>query len=66
VVEDKWLAAIDKDIHGEMDRISQALTARVKELAERYETPLPKAAHEVERLSQAVEAHLQRMGFAWT
>ena len=28
-------------IHGEMDRISQALTERVKELAERYETPLP-------------------------
>jgi hypothetical protein len=28
VVDDKWLAALDKVIHGEMDRISQALTAR--------------------------------------
>ncbi len=41
VGDDHWLAALDKDIHGEMDRISQTLTQRVKELAERYETPLP-------------------------
>ena len=41
VVDDKWLAALDAAIHGEMDRISQALTQRVKELAERYETPMP-------------------------
>ena len=41
MVDDKWLAALDAAIHGEMDRISQALTQRVKELAERYETPLP-------------------------
>ena len=40
MVDDKWLAALDAAIHGEMDRISQALTQRVKELAERYETPL--------------------------
>jgi len=40
VVDDKWLAALDAAIHGEMDRISQQLAQRVKELAERYETPL--------------------------
>ena len=37
VVDDKWLAALDAAIHGEMDRVSQKLTQRVKELAERYE-----------------------------
>jgi type I restriction enzyme M protein len=63
VVEDKWLAALDKDIHGEMDRISQALTQRVKELAERYETPLPMLAGNVASLSAKVEAHLRKMGF---
>ena len=41
VVDDKWLAALDAAVHGEMDRVSQQLTQRVKELAERYETPLP-------------------------
>jgi type I restriction enzyme M protein len=34
VVDDQWFAALDAAIHGEMDRISQALTQRVKELAE--------------------------------
>ena len=65
MVDDKWLAALDKAIHGEMDRISQALTQRVKELAERYETPLPQAASKVAELEQAVNRHLERMGFSW-
>ena len=63
VVDDKWLAAIAGAIHGEMDRISQALTQRVKELAERYETPLPQAASRVAELEQKVNKHLERMGF---
>jgi len=63
VVDDKWLAALDKDIHGEMDRISQALTQRVKELAERYETPLPVLVDNVANLNAKVEAHLRKMGF---
>jgi len=32
-VDDKWLAALDAAIHGEMDRVSQQLTQRVKDLA---------------------------------
>ena len=65
VVDDKWLAALAAAIHGEMDRISQALTQRVKELAERYETPLPQATSRVDELEQKVNRHLERMGFAW-
>jgi len=63
VVEDKWLATISAAIHSEMDRISQALTQRVKELAERYETPLPQAAKQVAAMEQVVHAHLKKMGF---
>jgi type I restriction enzyme M protein len=63
VVCDKWLAALDAAIHGEMDRICQALTQRVKELAERYETPLPQMTSRVVELEQKVNAHLVRMGF---
>ncbi|WP_373991727.1 type I restriction-modification system subunit M [Duganella sp. BuS-21] len=62
-VEDKWMAAISAAIHGEMDRISQTLTRRVKELAERYETPLPKLVDKVADLSEKVVAHLKKMGF---
>lgn len=65
VVDDKWLAVIGSDIHSEMDRISQMLTARVKELAERYQTPLPQQAEIVADLQQKVDAHLERMGFTW-
>jgi len=64
VVDDKWLAAIDTAIHGEMDRVSQALTRRVKELAERYEAPMPQMVCRVAELESRVNRHLERMGFA--
>jgi type I restriction enzyme M protein len=63
VVDDKWLATLDTAIHGEMERISQALTGRVKELADRYESPLPRVTERVAEMEGKVNAHLQRMGF---
>ena len=65
VVDDKWLATLETDIHGEMDRISQALTLRVADLAARYEMPLPQMTELVTALEQKVNAHLERMGFTW-
>jgi type I restriction enzyme M protein len=65
VVDDKWMDTIERDIHSEMDRISQQLTQRIKELAERYETSLPIQINQVEELEKKVNAHLERMGFAW-
>jgi type I restriction enzyme M protein len=63
VVDDKWLAALDATVHSELDRISQSLTQRVKELAERYETPLPQLSDRVADLEKKVAEHLERMGF---
>ena len=65
VVDDKWLAALNAAIHGEMERVSQQLTRRVKELAERYEAPLPQMVSRVAELEAKVNRHLERMGFAW-
>ena len=65
VVNEKWLAALDAAIHGEMDRVSQQLTQRVKELAERYETPMPQMVGRVAELDAKVDRHLESMGFAW-
>jgi type I restriction enzyme M protein len=65
VVDDKWLAALDAAVHGEMDRVSQQLTQRVKELAERYETPLPEMVRRVTELEATVKRHLETMGFSW-
>jgi type I restriction enzyme M protein len=65
VVDNKWLAALATAIHGEMDRVSQQLTQRVKELAERYEAPMPQMAGRVAELEAKVNCHLERMGFSW-
>jgi type I restriction enzyme M protein len=63
VVDDKWLARIGAAIGGEMDRVSQGLTSRVKVLAERYERPLPEMVGQVAALEEKVAAHLAKMGF---
>jgi type I restriction enzyme M protein len=65
VVDDKWLAVLDAIIHGEMERVSQSLTQRVKELAERYETPMPQMNSRVDDLEAKVNRHLEKMGFSW-
>ena len=65
VVDDKWLATLDLAVHGEMDRLSEQLTARVKELAERYEASLPQLNERVAELEARVNRHLERMGFSW-
>jgi type I restriction enzyme M protein len=63
VIEDKWLAALEVAVQGELDRVSQRLAGRVRELAERYATPLPALEREVADWSSRVEQHLERMGF---
>ncbi len=63
LVEDKWLATLQTDVTGELNRVSQGLTGRVKLLTERYAAPLPKLVAEAEALSTKVDAHLKRMGF---
>ncbi len=65
VVEDKWMTSLASDAQTELNRISQALTGRIKELAERYATPLSKLSEEVEVLSGKVDAHLMELGFVW-
>jgi type I restriction enzyme M protein len=65
VVDDKWLAALAASVQGELDRVSQALTGRIRQLAERYATPLPRLAEEVETLAARVDEHLKTMGLAW-
>jgi len=65
VVDDKWLTALHSAVHGEMERISQALTKRIKELAERYEVPMPLMANRASELEAQVNQHLANMGFAW-
>ncbi len=63
VVEDKWLAILAASVQSELDRVSQGLTGRVRELAERYGTPLPQVVSQVDELEKRVAGHLEKMGF---
>jgi type I restriction enzyme M protein len=65
VVDDKWMARLSTAVQGELDRVSQTLTGRVRELADRYATRLPKLAEEVETLTARVDGHLKKMGAVW-
>jgi type I restriction enzyme M protein len=57
------MAELENQIMGEVDRLAQTLAGRVKELAERYDEPLPQIEKETEKLTQKVEEHLNKMGF---
>jgi type I restriction enzyme M protein len=65
VIDDKWMARLSAAVQGELDRVSQTLTGRIRELAERYATPLPQLKDDVATLSARVEEHLERMGASW-
>ena len=66
VVDDKWMARLSASVQSEVDRVSQTLTGRIRQLAKRYATPLPKLTQEAEALAARVEEHFRKMGAVWT
>ena len=65
VVDDKWMTRLSAAVQGELDRVSQTLTGRIRQLAERYATPLPTLSEEVQALTSRVDEHLAKMGAVW-
>ena len=65
VVDDKWMARLSVAVQGELDRVSQTLTGRIREPSERYAMPLPLLTEEVATLTARVNGHLQGMGASW-
>jgi type I restriction enzyme M protein len=65
VVQGKWLSSLEQAVASEVERVSQALTGRLKELGERYGEALPAISERVEELESRVAGHLERMGFTW-
>jgi type I restriction enzyme M protein len=63
VVDDKWMTTIERDIKAEVERISQRLSQRIKELSERYESTLSNISDKVIDYEKSVQEHLIKMGF---
>jgi len=62
IVDDKWLATLQANIVAEIERVTQQMANRVKQLEERYSTPLPKLTQSVDELGDKVAGHLKAMG----
>ncbi|WP_031429672.1 type I restriction-modification system subunit M [Methylomicrobium agile] len=62
IVQDKWQATLQARIQAEIERVTQQLANRVKELEERYSEPLPGIETAVAALSERVYRHLEAMG----
>ncbi|MCP3943530.1 MAG: type I restriction-modification system subunit M [Desulfobacteraceae bacterium] len=65
IVDDKWLATLETSVTGEIERVTQQLTNRIKTLEERYAEPLSVLTEAVEKLSATVDGHLKKMGLSW-
>lgn len=59
----KGIISLPAAVQSELDRVSQTLTGRIRQLSDRYATPLPQITEEVAMLSAKVEGHLKKMRF---
>ena len=64
VVEDKWMARLSAGVQSEIELVSQLLTERIRQLAERYDTPLPELERRVAEISSKVRGHLSMIGLS--
>ena len=65
VVLNKWLASLEILIAEANRAALQDLIRGLKELAARYDTPLPQLQRQVDELSNKIGGHLKSMGFSW-
>lgn len=65
VVIDKWFDRLSADVAAEVERVTQVLANRVKELEKRYVHPMPELTKKVDDYSARVEEHLKKMGLNW-
>ena len=63
VVDGKWMTTIEREIKTEVERITQRLSQRIKELSERYESTLSDISGKVTGYETKVREHLEKMGY---
>ncbi|AZA48902.1 type I restriction-modification system subunit M [Chryseobacterium carnipullorum] len=65
VINHKWTPVLQQALQSEQEKLSQNLTQRIKELADRYQQALPTLETKTAEASRKVLAHLQKMGLVW-
>lgn len=63
VINQKWFKTLAQSINDEAEDIILQMINRIKELYERYETPLPDIEKQVQTYANKVKEHLKLMGF---
>lgn len=65
LVQDKWQASLARALETEIERVTQRLANRVKDLEERYNSTLQDLTQSVAALETKVANHLKVMGLEW-
>ena len=60
----KWNQFIREFVENS-NSVVDAKMQEIKELVDRYETPMPLQLNELKSLEEKVNAHLSKMGFIW-
>jgi len=63
LINHKWHTQIYEGIYAIYKTVSQQITTRIVEIAERYEQPLPELEKTVAEYEKKVKQHLVKMGF---
>ena len=63
LVEDKWLASLKEKFEDHLNDLTQALSQRVKEVSQRYESTVKELEENREALKAKVQQHLAMMGY---
>ncbi len=63
IINKKWLSDLRNSINDELDDIIMQMINRIKQLYERYQTPLPQIESQLKDLEQKVKQHLKTLGF---
>ena len=65
MVIEKWFKSFSIEVLAEVERVTQVLANRIKELEDRYAYPMPEIVKKVSNYSSRVEEHLKKMGLSW-
>lgn len=65
VINKKWGKHLEECLHEEKERMSQTLTQRIVELADRYKNTLPEMETALSEYETKVKGHLEKMGWQW-